>query len=151
MSEYLLRQLNHDDIHLGYLELLKQVSEIDQKKISFDDFDIFVGRVNKNRNHHIYVIEDKNSNIIGSGTLLIEPKLIHNISYVGHIEDIVIDSAHRGNGLGKLIINKLQEVAKENKCYKVTLYCDKDNIKFYEKNNMRIGDVQMVLYFKDLK
>lgn len=41
-------------------------------------------------------------NVIGTGMLMIERKLIHSCGQVGHIEDIVIHNAYRGNNLGKL-------------------------------------------------
>ena len=54
----------------------------------------------------IYVIMN-DKKIIGSGTLLIEQKIIHNYGKVGHIEDIIIDNNMRGQGLGKKLINYL--------------------------------------------
>ena len=53
-------------------------------------------------NHQIFVIENKDTNhIIGTLTILIEQKVIHNMGKVGHIEDVVIDNKYRGRGLGK--------------------------------------------------
>ena len=50
----------------------------------------------------------KNSKkIVGSITVLIEEKLIHNFGKVAHIEDVVVDESMRGFGLGK----KLLEIA----------------------------------------
>ena len=69
--------------------------------------------------------------IVGSITVLIEEKLIHNYSKVAHIEDVVVDESMRGFGLGK----KLLEIAESecDGCYKIILDCSNENVKFYEK------------------
>ena len=71
--------------------------------------------------------------IVGTVTLLIENKIIHNGSKVGHIEDVVVDFNHRKLGIGKLLIDYCLDIAKKEGCYKVILDCDDENIKFYEK------------------
>jgi hypothetical protein len=75
----------------------------------------------------------KNFQIIGSGTLLFEPKLSHGCKYVGHIEDIVVHSEFRGLNIASTIIEKLKEFA-EPHCYKVILHCKEELKEFYEKN-----------------
>lgn len=47
--------------------------------------------------------------IVGTITLLIENKIIHNGSKVGHVEDVVIDSNHRKLGIGKLLSGRSKE------------------------------------------
>lgn len=99
-----------------------------------------VQTVNKS---HILVVkyEDK---IIGTGTLLIEHKIIHSLGKVGHIEDIVIDNEYRGLGLAKMLIDKLISIGTSENCYKIILDASDDVAGFYEKlgfhkhsNNMR--------------
>jgi len=147
-DKYCIRNLTFDDLYLGYPELLKQLSELDNENLDPDEFDVFVGRVNKNRFHHVFVIEDtEDSTIVGSGTLLIEPKLIHNFGLVGHIEDIVVDQNHQGHGLGRRIIDHLVSTAKNEKCYKVTLYSNENSIEFYKKLGFEKKDQHMAIYF----
>ena len=69
----------------------------------------------------IIIIEFENK-IIGSGTILIENKLIRSYGRGGHIEDIVINE-YRNYGLGKELLNTLIDISKENKCYKCILDC----------------------------
>lgn len=54
--------------------------------------------------------------ILGTGQLLVEQKLIHSAGLAGHIEDVVVDSAARGLGLGKVLIEKLKDIAFEAGC-----------------------------------
>lgn len=86
-------------------------------------------------------------NIIASGTIIIEPKIIREGKNVGHIEDIVVSRFHRKNGVSQTILNMLKEHARENNCYKVILDCD-DNVKnVYIKNGFQIKGLQMAEYF----
>ena len=88
--------------------------------------------ISNNKFHQIYVIE-YNNKIVASGTLIIEPKFIRNCNYAGHIEDIVVDESMRGNGLARLIINKLINISKQFKCYRVTLNCHETKFGLYSK------------------
>jgi glucosamine-phosphate N-acetyltransferase len=98
-------------------------------------------------NSTIFVIE-LNSKLIGTGTILYEHKFIHNISKIGHIEDICIDDSHRGKGYGKILIDHLIEDSKENCCYKVTLYCEDKLEKFYNLSGLEKKGIQMAKYLK---
>ena len=99
----------------------------------------------------IYVIVN-DKKIIGSGTLLIEQKIIHNYGKVGHIEDIIIDNNMRGQGLGKKLINYLISQAKIYNCYKVILGCDDSKVDFYKKCNLynsKIKVINQISYYLD--
>jgi glucosamine-phosphate N-acetyltransferase len=85
--------------------------------------------------------------ILGSGTVIYEPKLIHGGKSVGHIEDIVVHDRYRSHGIAKNILNKLTELAKEHNCYKVILDCRDDLITFYEKNQFSHNGNQLSKYF----
>ena len=86
------------------------------------------------QNYIIIVAEDlESSEIIGTATLLIEQKFIHNGGKVGHIEDVVTRKGFEGRGVGREIVNKLIEIANEYGCYKIILDCDVTVVKFYEK------------------
>ena len=100
-------------------------------------------------NIKIFIIFEMND-IIGSGTLVIESKIIHGFGKVGHIEDIVIDNNHQSKGYGSKLINFLIEKSKDIGCYKVVLNCEDDKISFYEKNtpeNCRFKISKKVSYY----
>lgn len=129
-----------DQIQIMYL--LSQLTTVNY--ISNDKFRKFLDV--KKDNHKIYVILD-NDEIVGCGTILIEPKLIHGMKNVGHIEDIVIDKKKRGKKYGYHLINFLVNIGKTNNCYKIILDCSKKNIGFYEKCKFKEKESHMVLYF----
>ena len=138
------RNLQKNDFYLGYLDLLSQLTEVNKNNISFEKFSNFINKLDEN---HKIIIIINNNKIIATGTLLIENKIIHSISKVGHIEDIVVDSNSKGLGLGKQIVNYLTNLAKENNCYKVILNCNDHNIGFYQKCGYQKKETQMVKYF----
>ena len=138
------RNLQKNDFNLGYLDLLSQLTEVNKNNISFEKFSNFIDKLSEN---HKIIIIINNNKIIATGTLLIENKIIHSISKVGHIEDIVVDSNSKGLGIGKQIVNYLTNLAKENNCYKVILNCNDHNIGFYQKCGYQKKETQMVKYF----
>ena len=95
--------------------------------------------------HMFCICED--STVIGVGTIMIEQKIIHNFSKVGHIEDIVIDSNYNGSGYGKQLIQFLTNFAKEKGCYKVLLDCSEKVKGFYEKCGYTEKNISMGVYF----
>ncbi|ARF10577.1 acetyltransferase GNAT family protein [Hokovirus HKV1] len=138
----LIRKLEKNDYHNNFLQLLSQLTIIDFNNITFEQFSKHFDKINSD----IYVIILDNK-VIGCGTLLIEQKFIHNLSSVGHIEDIVIDNNYRNKGYGKIIIEYLVLKAKNEGCYKVILDCDEKNVEFYKKCNFIEKGKEMALYF----
>ena len=130
MSDITIRKLQKDDLWNGFLltlDSLRQSSNID-KKTAEKIFD----KINSNPDHIVVVavIEGK---IVGSTTLLIETKFIHNGGKVGHIEDVVVDKEYQRKGIGEKIITYLLRYAKDQGCYKTILDCVDDVKPFYEK------------------
>ena len=100
----------------------------------------YVGNINDPTNKD-------NFQIIGSGTVFIEPKLIRGASNVAHIEDFVVDPNFRGKKIAQTIISILKSFAIKNSCYKVILDCDSKLQEFYEKNDFEVKQIQMGKYF----
>jgi glucosamine-phosphate N-acetyltransferase len=140
-----LRKLDINDYNSNYFQLLSQLSFIDNKSITQDQWNQFISQLNNN--HQIYILVDLSNNIIASGTLLIENKIIHNMGKTAHIEDIVTDNKFRGKGYGKMMIEYLINKAKEHQVYKIILNCSDINVKFYEKCGFELKSNQMAIYF----
>ena len=82
----------------------------------------------------VVILDDK---VVGSTTLLIEPKFIHQGGKVGHIEDVVITKEFQDSGIGEKLINFILDYAKKNDCYKTILDCSDDVKSFYEKIGLK--------------
>lgn len=89
----------------------------------------------------------ENFDIIASGTIIIEPKLIRGGKSVGHIEDIVVKSTHRGKQISKDILDMLKTIAREKDCYKVILDCNEEIQRVYIKSGFEQKGLQMGIYF----
>lgn len=90
--------------------------------------------------------DSKLKNVIGCGTIIIEPKFIHELSSVAHIEDVCIDKNFQKLGYGKILLNQLKDIAIKEKCYKIILNCNKQNICFYEKCGFNNINTEMCIY-----
>jgi len=138
------RKVNKYDILKGHLNLYTQLTKIDPSHISKTDYENFINSLSDD--HIIYVVESKNK-IIGTITILIEQKLIHDMGKVAHIEDVVVDTNYRGYDIGTTLIKMAVEHAREQKCYKIILDCSETLKQFYGKCGFVHKGVEMALYF----
>jgi glucosamine-phosphate N-acetyltransferase len=134
------RLTNHD--YLSYLSLIRDFRDT---TFTEEQFCSTLDTIFKTSD--IIVLEEAGE-LIACGTLIYETKFIHNISKVGHIEDVCIKKEHRGKQLGKKLITYMTQIAKENGCYKVTLYCEDCNVDFYRKCNFKCVGNQLIVDFR---
>ena len=135
----IIRNIHHNDY-----EHYKKLINSNITKEAYENFiDNVLG------DHHIILVIEIGSNIIGSGTLSIEPKLTYGGCKMGHIENIFVHPAHRKKGYGEQLVHKLLEYAKENGCYRVDLNCTSELEHFYEKNGFKQKHICMNVYFKE--
>jgi len=137
-----IRELQEKDLFNGFLESLdslRKASDLTPKKAK-----AIFKKIKSIPDHMIYVaVHD--SKIIGSATIFIEPKFIHDGGKVGHIEDVVVSKKHQGEEIGQKLIKALVAYAEKNGCYKTVLDCTDEIMPFYKKlgfkhfsNSMRI-------------
>ena len=143
---YRIREIYSDDDYKGYGLLLSQLSTAN---VTHDSWKRFMKSVRENPNHYLFVVEKMTpkSELVGTGTLLVEPKLLHGGLSVGHIEDIVIDQQHRKKGLFRLLMESLINCAKANNCYKVILDCSSELEPVYQSVGFTMNNIGMSIYF----
>ena len=130
MPEIEIREIEEGDIEkefLDTLDFLRKASDYEKN----NPYEI-LKKIKQNPNHIIHVAVDDNK-IIGSTTLFIEQKFIHDGGLVGHIEDVVVRKSYEGQGIGMKLVISLLDVAKQRKCYKTILNCEDSLKPFYEK------------------
>ena len=93
--------------------------------------------------HGLVAIDDTGA-VIGYGSIVIEIKI--RGGKMGHIEDIATKKEMRRKGVGKLILQSLYEIAKEENCYKISLACQKHNIPFYKKCGYDLTGIAMTKF-----
>lgn len=137
-----------EEIKNQYISVLSCLTETNTMSL-----DIFVEKIREIHTIGTIIVcyykdsETQKNIIVSSGTVIFEPKIIHDCRSCGHIEDIVVHNLHRGYGIAKHIINELIEQAKINNCYKVILDCKNELSEFYEKSDFEVKGVQMAKYF----
>ncbi len=144
-ENYLYRLLEENDYNKGFFELLSQLTMAEKCELSVwkDKFK----EMKSIQNMDIIVIEDRKTGmIVGSITLIYEPKFIRGQGYVCHIEDFVIDANHRKHKLGSVMLDISLAFSKLKKCYKIILDCDEKVQGFYQKNGFSVKSKGMALY-----
>jgi glucosamine-phosphate N-acetyltransferase len=137
-----IRLLRKDDLNDDYMKLLQQIYSVSTKINFSKTFEDMLG----SKIIEVWIIDDDTvGKIIGSATIIFEPKFLNGS--VARIDDIVIDSNSRNMGYGQSLIEHLVERAKSKQCYKVILNCNEDNITFYEKCFFEKKGVEMVYLF----
>jgi len=140
MSEIKIRDIVESDIDIGFLESLdslRNASDSDK-----DTAKNILKKVIENPDHIIHVAEF-DGKIVGSTTLLIEQKFIHEGGKVGHIEDVVVSKEFEGRGIGIKLVKSLLEAARAENCYKTILDCKDELIPFYERIGFKQESNQM--------
>jgi len=149
-QEFLLwngvRELQADDYNKSYFTLLNELSHSDT--VPEEKFlETFTQHSNSAHRHTVYIIEDTDkSKIVGSATLITEDRL--DGQRYGRIEDVVVDSSYRGKNLGKLLLQKLVSVGKEEKLNFLALNCKPELMGFYGKFGFESVGTQMVKYIQ---
>ena len=129
MTEPVIRELQEKDFQKGFLNTLDTLRETSIN----EDKALEIFKHIKSNPNHIIIIAEVNRLIVGSTTLLIEQKFIHEGGIVGHIEDVVVSKEFQGRKIGQKIIKYVLQIAKNQGCYKTILDCSDDVKSFYEE------------------
>ncbi len=145
MTNPIIRELRKEDLYNGFLkslDSLAQASSMDSSKAQ-----TVFEKINSNPDY-IILVAKVGERIVGSATLFIEQKFIHDGGLTGHIEDVVVDLDFQGQQIGKKIVSRLVEISKSRGCYKTILDCTDDVMPFYQRlgfkkvaNEMRLDNV----------
>ncbi len=141
-GQYIIRELVEEDLNEKFLEILSYVTTtVKLTRTAFTNMFLVI----KNQYKVILVVEeisDAGKKLVGTGSLLLEQKF-NKGGIAGHIEDVAIHPDHRSIGLGKLLVDRLIETARQSNCYKVTLCCVPELKRVYEKSGMKESGICM--------
>lgn len=87
---------------------------------------------------HTFVALEGES-VLGTASLLIEPKLLHDGRPAGHIEDVATHPEHRRRGVASALLRHIINFARSRGCYKLILDCDPSLVPFYEQFGFRVN------------
>ena len=140
---FFVREIQMSDLKRGFFDTLSNLAPIGNIINEDERAEKILAEINSYPFYTIFVAVKEDGEIIGSITILVEQKFIHDGGKVGHIEDVVTRKGYEGIGVGKALVFKALNFAKQNKCYKVVLDCSRSNIGFYEKIGFREHEVSM--------
>jgi glucosamine-phosphate N-acetyltransferase len=148
---YAIREIEEIDIESGgLLEVLENLAPVGG--LSKPAAKAILKEIKSNPLHRIFVavVQDGRNQglIIGTTTLLVEPKFIFGGGRVAHIEDVAVRAEYQRKGIGFKLVNYATEQAAIMRCIRTVLDCSDENIPFYEKigysyhgNSMKIQHI----------
>ena len=148
---YAIREIEENDIETGgLLEVLENLAPVGG--LSKPAAKAILKEIKSNPLHRIFVavVQDGRNQglIIGTTTLLVEPKFIFGGGRVAHIEDVAVRAEYQRKGIGFKLVNYATEQAALMRCVRTVLDCSDENIPFYEKigysyhgNSMKIQHI----------
>ena len=140
---FVIREIQLADLKRGFFDTLSSLSHVGNIADQNERAEKILSEIKSYPFYTIFVAVKEDNQLIGSITILIEQKFIHNGGKVGHIEDVVTKKEYEGMGIGKALVLKALDFAKENTCYKVILDCSKSNVEFYKKIGFKEHEVSM--------
>jgi GNAT superfamily N-acetyltransferase len=102
------------------LQLLAQPALDDGKALPLADAERLFARMARYPDYHLYVAV-RDGRIVGTFALLIMDNLAHLGAPSGVIEDVAVDPACQGEGIGRAMVAHALRVCGEKGCYKVAL------------------------------
>ena len=109
-------------------------------------------KIKSNLLHKIFVAEDETrGKIVGTITLLVEPKFINKGMKVGYIEDVAVSKEYERLGIGsKLVAYATNQAISIHNCKNVLLYTSPKTRPFYENLGYKIAENTVVMIFERL-
>ena len=143
-----IHEIKYEDIDKGFLAVLENLvpPDIDNNEYAKN----ILQKIKMNSLHKIFVAEDdSNGNVVGTITLLIEPKFINKGMQVGYIEDVSVRKGYEGLGIGsKLVTYATTYAISIEGCRKILLYCSEKTKPFYEKLGYQLAKDTFVMKFE---
>ncbi len=124
----LIRPMNAVDLRRGFLETVRALR--DTNLTEEQAVEVFRRRMRNKVRTFVALIDGR---VVGTASLLIEPKFIHDGGVTGHVEDVAVHPECQGKGIGALLVEHLLKESRKEGCYKVILDCAEKVIPFYEK------------------
>jgi glucosamine-phosphate N-acetyltransferase len=144
-----IHEIKYEDIDKGFLDVLENLvpTGIDNNEYAKN----ILQKIKMNSLHKIFVAEEDDSNgkVVGTTTLLIEPKFINKGMQVEYIEDVSVRKEYEGLGIGsKLVTYATNYAISREGCRKVLLYCSEKTKLFYEKLGYRLANDIFIMKFE---
>jgi glucosamine-phosphate N-acetyltransferase len=143
-TNFIIREIEQADLERGFFQTLSNLAMVGRIRDDLEQAKKILQEIKSYPLYKIFVaVKNDDAEIIGSITLLIEQKFIHDGGKSGHIEDVVTRKEYEGIGVGSALVSAALAFAREKNCYKVILDCSEKNVRFYEKIGFRRNEISM--------
>ena len=143
-TNFIIREIEQADLEKGFFQTLSNLAILGRIRDDLEQAKKILQEIKSYPLYKIFVaVKNDDAEIIGSITLLIEQKFIHDGGKSGHIEDVVTRKEYEGIGVGSALVSTALAFAREKNCYKVILDCSEKNVPFYEKIGFRKNEISM--------
>jgi glucosamine-phosphate N-acetyltransferase len=148
LANIIIREIEYEDLKRGFLKVLENLVLPDLDQYSANKI---LSKIKSNSLHKIFVAVDKSNNdlVVGTTTLLIEPKFINKGIKIAYIEDVSVREEYQKLGIGSDLVRfATKKATSEEDCKKVILYCAKQTVSFYKKLGYKVEEDTFVMKFE---
>jgi GNAT superfamily N-acetyltransferase len=141
MSDLIITRLVHEGELSQLLNLYKQLHPDDPELLHNDELMLLWKSILNDQNMSI-VVAVQGTKVVSTCVLTIIKNLTRKARPYGLIENVVTDEQYRNRGIGRLVLQKALDMAKESNCYKVMLLTgskQEEILRFYEKSGFQLG------------
>ena len=118
-------------------EVYALITELEECELPRREFsEVF--KANLNSKQVRYFVAEENGRLIGFASVHFQG-LLHHAARIAELQELVVNHEARGLGLGKLLLNKVAELARLESCEQLEVSCNKRRTAshaFYESQGM---------------
>jgi glucosamine-phosphate N-acetyltransferase len=126
--ETLVRPLRGPDLDHGFLDVIRSFRPFALSREEAGN----ILRERLRRGIHTLVAECE-ERVMGTASLLVDHKFINHGGKVAIVEDVIVLPAYQGLGVGRKLMQSLEELANTLGCYKICLYCSDELLAYYAR------------------
>ncbi|MBJ2123887.1 GNAT family N-acetyltransferase [Flavobacterium sp. IB48] len=138
-----IRKVEKQDLDFVY----KAICELENEILDFEFFErIFDENISNPRN--VYLIAENENEGVGFISFHTQ-NLLHHCGLVGEIQEFFIHQKYRGQGVGRLLINKILDFAEENNLKSIEVTTNKkrvENVAIYENLGFTLSHNKFTIY-----
>ena len=129
-----------DDLKELYFHFLTKYPPVEEQDMAL--WGEMLDRFEKDNNMYILVAEE-DDRVVSTVQMVIIESLTHNVRGFAVVENVVTHSDYRNRGYASALLQKASEIAREHRCYKVSLETGSNRestLNFYRNNGFVIDE-----------
>ena len=138
-----IKKVKTQDLDFVY----KSICELENEEL---DFEVFAAIFNENiaNPNNLYLIAENENEGLGFISFHTQ-NLLHHCGRVGEIQEFFINENHRGEGIGRQLIEKIMQYAEEHKLKSIEVTTNRrrvENVMIYENLGFKLSHNKFTIY-----